>query len=209
MKVSRIALCAGIFFIAAASLSSARSMLERKMFYLTTANKVSEAKFWAVYLGNHECTLTRKFPGEAPQPVTGSVNLSLMSSGYIEGNGYSTRGHLDCMPTMKIKSDKGEREIGLDSIDCIYDYGMKVRTLDGETGEFIINVEGVAKNANRFILREYKLVDSYGEKVLKPGSDETALAAISFSKTGIQWAQKAGSEEAAKPTPAPTPKEKE
>jgi hypothetical protein len=209
MKVSRIVIFAGLFFAAAVSLSFGRSILEKKMFYFSAANKSGEAKFWTVYLGNHDCTLTRKFPGEDPQPVSGSVNLSLLSSGYIEGNGYSARGHLDCLPTIKIKSDKGERTIGLDSIDCIYNYGAKVRTLDGETGDFIIDVEGVSKTANRFILTEYKLVDSYGEKVLKPGSGEMPLAAISFSKQGIQWAQKAGSEEAAKSaapaTPAPAP----
>ena len=191
MKASRIVILAGLFFAAAASLSFGRSMLERKMFYLSAANKTGVATFWAVYLGNHDCSLIRKFPGEDPQPVAGSVNLSLMSSGYIEGNGYSARGHLDCLPTMKIKNDKGEHSVPLDSIDCIYDYGQKLRTIDGETGDFIIDVEGTAKTANRFILREYKLVDSYGEKVLKPGSDETTLSAIAFSKTGIQWAQKA------------------
>jgi hypothetical protein len=206
MKVSRIVVAAALFCTAAATLSYGRSILEKKVFYLTAAQKSGETKFWTIYLGNHDCTLTRKFPGEDPQPVSGSVNLSLISSGYIEGNGYSARGRLDCLPTMKIKSDKGERTIVLDSIDCIYDYGQKVRTIDGETGDFIIDVEGAAKTANRFVLTEYKMVDSYGEKVLKPGAADTPLSAISFSKQGIQWVQKGAVETPAKPsTPAPAP----
>ncbi len=192
MKTSRIVILLGLIFIVAASISFARSILPRRMYFLTSiTNKVGEATHWFVFLGQHECTLNRKFPGEEIQPVTGNVNFSLLSSGYIEGSGYSAKGKLDCMPAMKIKNDNGERVIDLDSIDCIFDYGQKVRTVKGEVGDFIIDVEGQQKIANRFVLTEYKMVTSSdGERELKKTGDDIRLTAIAFSREGIARAQK-------------------
>ena len=68
MKLSRMLLCIGLFLIAASSVTLGRSILERKVFYLTAApEKSGQAKYWVVFLGNHEITLTRKYPGEEPQ----------------------------------------------------------------------------------------------------------------------------------------------
>lgn len=186
MKSSRIVVLIGLFFIAIATLSFGRSILERKSFYINAVNgKSGEAKFWVVYLGNHDVTLTRKYPGEEPQKVKGSMNLSLLSSGYIEGNGFSAKGKLECLPTMKIKNEKGVTQISIDSIDCIYEYGQKVRTTAGDVGEFVIDCEGLQITANRFLMREYKMTDYYGEQILKEGSEEIRLSAIAFSKESL------------------------
>jgi hypothetical protein len=192
VKTSRIVILTCLIFIAAASVCSARSLMPRRMQYLTAiTNKVSEATHWFVFLGQHECTLNRKFFGEDMQPVTGNVNLSLLSSGYIEGNGYSAKGKIDCMPTMKLKNDAGERTIELDSIDCIFDYGHKVRMNSGDIGDFIIDVEGQPKSANRFVLTEYKMaVSADGERELKKTGDDIRISAIAFSKDGIARAKK-------------------
>ena len=192
MNVSRMVMFAGLFFIAAASAGFSRSLLGRKIYYATyPANKISEAKYWFVYLGQHECTLNRKYPGEEMVQVTGNMNLSLLSSGYIEGTGYSSRGKIDCAPTMKIKTDSGEYTIDLDSIDCIFDYGQKVRTVKGLVGELVIDIEGQPKTAKRFLLTEYKMTTSVdGERELKKTGDDIPLSAIAFSKEGIARAIK-------------------
>ncbi|MBN2037784.1 MAG: hypothetical protein JW768_13670 [Chitinispirillaceae bacterium] len=186
MKVSRIVMLVSLFFFAVTTISLGRSILERKMFYINAqSGKSGQAKFWVIYLGNHEVTLNRKYPGEEIQPVTGSMNFQLLSSGYIEGNGYSVKGKLSCHPTMRLKNEQGTKKIAIDSIDCIYEHGRKVRLSSGEIGDFIIDVEGLPVVANRFIMREYKLTNYYGEEILKEGSEETRISAISFSKEGL------------------------
>jgi hypothetical protein len=207
MKLSRMAMLAFVVVIAFASTGFSRSLLGRRMYYATSpANKTGEAKYWFVYLGQHECTLNRKYPGEEMQQVTGNMNLSLLSSGYIEGSGYSARGKIDCTPVMKIKTDSGEYTIDLDSIDCIFDYGQKVRTAKGQTGDFVIDIEGQPKMANRFLLTEYKMTTSVdGERELKKIGDDIALSAIAFSKEGIARAIKAMSAKPKADTASPPP----
>jgi hypothetical protein len=204
MKFKRMVMLACCVLIAAASAGFSRSLLGRRMYYMTYAssNKIVEAKYWFVYFGQHECTLNRKYPGEEMQQVTGNMNLSLLSSGYIEGTGYSARGKIDCAPTMKIKTDSGEYAIDLDSIDCIFDFGQKVRTVKGKTGDFIIDIEGQPKTANRFMLTEYKMTTGVdGERELKKTGDDIRLSAIAMSREGVTRAMKAMS---AKPKTADT-----
>lgn len=179
------------FLLLAVSASYARNILEKKMFYLSNTGKTGMAKFWVIYLGNFDCKLNRKFPGEPEQKIDASMNLQYLSSGYIEGNGYSAKGKVDCLPTMWISNEKGERMISSDSIDFIYDYGRKVQMIDGENGTFIINVEGDKRESKKFLMREYKMQMYFGEEILKEGSEETPLAAFAYSKEGLARAQKA------------------
>ena len=178
------------FLLLAVSASYARNILEKKMFYLSNTGKTGMAKFWVIYLGNFDCKLNRKFPGEPEQKIDASMNLQYLSSGYIEGNGYSAKGKVDCLPTMWISNEKGERMISSDSIDFIYDYGRKVQMIDGENGTFIINVEGDKRESKKFLMREYKMQMYFGEEILKEGSEETPLAAFAYSKEGLARAQK-------------------
>ena len=179
------------FLLLAVSASYARNILEKKMFYLSNTGKTGMAKFWVIYLGNFDCKLNRKFPGEPEQKIDASMNLQYLSSGYIEGNGYSAKGKVDCLPTMWISNEKGERMISSDSIDFIYDYGRKVQMIDGENGTFNINVEGDKRESKKFLMREYKMQMYFGEEILKEGSEETPLAAFAYSKEGLARAQKA------------------
>lgn len=190
MKLSRIVMLASIAALAAAPFCFGRSILEKRMFYLDNNNKIGEAKYWTVFLGLHEVTLTRKYPGEEPQPVSGNMNLSLLSSGYVEGNGYSARGKIDCLPTLKIRSGNGVRGISLDSISCIFNYGEKVLLVTGETGDLIIDAEGQPLTAKRFMLSEFVLKNVDGEKELKPSSADKPISAIAFTKEAIARAQK-------------------
>ena len=169
----------------------ARSILEKKMYYISNAGKSGMARFWTVYLGNHDCTLTRKSPGQAEKKIVASMNLQLLSSGYVEGNGYGETGKVSSLPLMEIKTADKEWKINIDSIECIYDYGAKVMLHSGTVGDFVINVEGDRKMARKFLMREFKLTNYFGEEILKEGSEETLLSAISFSKEGLAKARKA------------------
>jgi hypothetical protein len=191
MRTSRMVILTGLILAAVTSICWGRSIIEKKMYYLNAVtNKAGEAKYWFVYLGQHDCTLNRKYPGEEMQQVNGNMNLSLLSSGYIEGSGYSAKGKIDCVPAMILKNDKGERAIIIDSIDCIFEFGQKVRMRDGEIGDFIIDIEGQKKIASRFILTEYRMVSSDGERELKKIADDVPIAAIAFSKESIVRAMK-------------------
>jgi hypothetical protein len=208
MKISKMVMIACLVVVTAASIGSSRSLLGRKMYFLNSVtNKIGEAKHWFVYLGQYECTLNRKYPGEEMQQVSGNMNLSLLSSGYIEGSGYSARGKIDCSPTMKIKNDKGEYAIELDSIDCVFDFGQKVRTVSGGVGDFIIDMEGQQKTASRFLLTEYTMITSSdGERELKKKGDDIPVAAIAFSQEGIARAIKYMQSKPKTDTTAPPPK---
>lgn len=174
-----------------ASTPFARSILEKKVYYINNAGKTGEARFWSIYLGNHDCKLTRKSPGQPDKEIVASMNLQFLSSGYIEGNGYGVTGKVQSLPTMEFRDAGGDRKINIDSIDFIYDYGSKVQLKSGARGDFVINVEGDKKIANRFLMREFKLTMYFGEEILKEGAEETALKAIAFSKNGIAGARSA------------------
>jgi hypothetical protein len=164
------------------------------MHYLSNTGKPGQARFWVIYLGNHDCTLSRKKPGQQPKQIVASVNLQLLSSGYVEGNGYGVSGKVQSLPTMEIKTAEGEKKIDIEDIEFIYDYGRKVGLVSGEKGDFIINVEGDRKIATKFLMREFKLTKYYGEEILKEGSEETALSAIAFTKAALAKAKKAQAE---------------
>lgn len=187
----RTVLLAGLLLVLFAVQPFARSILEKKMYYITNTGKTGMARFWTVFLGNHDCKIQRKAPGQAEKEIVASMNLQLLSSGYIEGNGYGESGKVQSLPLMEIRTPEGERKINIDSILCIYDYGTKVILNSGTTGDFIINVEGDRKMARKFLMREFKLTNYFGEEILKEGSEETLLSAIAFSKEGLAKAQKA------------------
>jgi len=175
----------------AVSAGFARNILEKKAFYINNVNKTGQAKFWVVYLGGFDVKLTRNIPGEGDVPVQATVNLQLISSGYVEGNGYGTKGKVDCLPTLLLVNGQDERRIVLDSIDYIYDFGRKVRLQTGETGDLILDIEGNKVTAKKFLMREYKLTTYYGEEILKEGSQEIPILGLALTQEGITRAQKA------------------
>ena len=187
----RTVLLAGLLLALFTVQPFARSILEKKMYYITNTGKTGMARFWTVFLGNHDCKIQRKAPGQAEKEIVASMNLQLLSSGYIEGNGYGESGKVQSLPLMEIRTSEGDLKINIDSILCIYDYGTKVILNSGATGEFIINVEGDRKIARKFLMREFKLTNYFGEEILKEGSEETLLSAIAFSKEGLAKAQQA------------------
>lgn len=183
--------CSLSLMLLAVSSGYARNILEKKIQYINSDGKVGQARFWVIFLGNFDVKLTKKFPGEAEQQIDASVNYQLISSGYIEGNGYCAKGKIDSKPAIVISNANGERKVDLDSVDYIYDFGAKVALLNGETGDFFMDVDGTKLAAKKFLMREYTLTNYYGEEILKEGSTEIPLSAFSLTKEGIARAQKA------------------
>lgn len=183
--------CSISLLLLAATSGFARNILEKKIQYISADGKVGQARFWVVFLGNYDVKLTKKFPGEGEQQIDASVNFQIISSGYIEGNGYSAKGKIDHKPPMVMSNVNGDKKIDLDSIDYVYDYGAKVTLLNGETGDFFIDIDGTKLAAKKFLMREYKLTNYYGEEILKEGSTEIPLSAFALTKEGIVRAQKA------------------
>jgi hypothetical protein len=189
--VSRKVIIALSLIVVAVSAGFARNILEKKTFYLNNTNKTGQARFWVIFLGTHDVKITRAIPGEGDVTVQAKVNLQLLSSGYVEGNGYGEKGKIECLPTMLLSNGQDERRIVLDSIDYLYDFGRKVRMLTGDTGSLVIDVEGNKVVAKKFLMREYKLTQYYGEEILKEGSQEIPLMGISLTQDGVVRAQKA------------------
>jgi hypothetical protein len=188
LRVLSATILLSVIFI---SLCLGMSMIAKSMFYLNGAtNKTGEASYWKIYLGQPECSLDRKYPGEPMKKITVGINLNFLSTGYISGGGFSDKGKIDCSPVMKIKVDTVLRELSIDSINCIYDFGRKVRTTAGVIGDFIIDIEGNRITADQFTLTEYKTPSDTTDKELSRNGDDIPLSACAFTKEGIAWAIK-------------------
>lgn len=173
------------------SICLGQSISPKSMFYLNSVtNKTGEALYWRIYLGQPECSLDRKYPGEPMQKITSGIDLNLLSNGYISCAGYSEKGKIDCSPVMKIKVDTTLRELSIDSIDCIYDSGRKVRTTTGAVGDFIIDIEGNRVTPDQFTLTEYKMSGDTTQRELKRNGNDIPLSALSFTKEALAWATK-------------------
>jgi hypothetical protein len=184
-----------LLFIALGGVSSyGRSILEKRIYYVDNNGKAGEARFWSIFLGNHDCKIVRRQPGEAEKEIVASMNLQFLSSGYIEGNGFGETGKVQSLPTMEIAIGGNHERISIDSIDFIYDYGTRVQLIDGKKGDFIINVESDRKVARQFLMRQFSLTNYFGEEILKEGSQEIYLSVIAFSKEGLARARKAQQE---------------
>ena len=190
-RSSRLIAVFALLVLGLTSVISSRSIIEKRLWYLTVDNNVGQARFWTIYLGAHDLKLTRRFPGDGEIEIDAAMNFQFVSSGYIEGNGASLRGRVSALPQMLLVNDGGELLLDADSIDYIYDFGEKVVLLNGQKGDLIINAEGNKVAPNRFQLREFQLVMVMDEEVLSNTADETNIQAVSFSKEGIERARKA------------------
>jgi hypothetical protein len=168
-----------------------KGLLEKPLYY-SSKGTLATAKYWVIYFGDYSGKIMRKFPGEELAPIDATVNFNFNSSGYIEGRGYSAKGKIECEAKFAIKTADREEIISLDTIDAIYDFGKKVLLKDGTDAELLMDLEGTKIPIKKLMLREYKFVDLYGEKILKEDTTkaEVYLSAFAFSKTALDHAQK-------------------
>jgi hypothetical protein len=147
-----LVLCATAF--AQYELLSQRSLLEKKIYYIADG-KIGVADYWSLPLGKFDCTLRRYFPGEDTVPIQASVNFALLSSGYIEGSGYGTRGKTGAEGQFIIQSGDTARVLDITDIDYVYLSGGMVKPLTGEAAPLILRAE---QDANRFTVRRMQIL---------------------------------------------------
>jgi hypothetical protein len=205
MNVSRLFLVVAVAALALAVPSSAKSLLEKSIYFVNPqTGKTDSAKYWKIFIGKYpSVTLVRKFPGEDSLPVNSDINLTMMSSGYIEGYGYTRKGRVDCMAMLVIDTGNGAIKLPIDSVEFMFAGGAKVKPRGMKVCDAAVDVEGnKTPGIKQMLLTKYKLVVDADERDLKPLGD-VDIDVFSFSKGGLVAAQKAQKEAAAAPAPAP------
>ncbi len=178
--------------------AGAKSLLEKPIYFVNPENgKIDSSKYWKLYIGTYQTvTLVRKFPGEDSLPVNVDLNLTVLSSGYIEGYGYTRKGRVDCMANFVVDTGSASVKLPVDSIDYIYAAGEMVKPRNGKQCALALDVEGnKLPGIKKMLLTKYKLVVDYEERNLKPLGDVT-ITAFAFSKAALAAAQKADKETA-------------
>jgi hypothetical protein len=183
---------------------SAKTLLQKTLYFDNPqTGKIDSAKYWKIYTGNYSATLERKFPGEDSMPVNTELNITLLSSGYLEGYGYTRKGRVDCMAWFMLDNKGAVLKLSLDSIDFIIENGALVKPRSGQLAGLFVDVEGnKVLLTKRMTLTRYKLLTDYEERNLKPDG-EFVINYFAFSKPALAAAQKAAKErEAAAATPS-------
>lgn len=190
-KVFKIIAAAALLLTVVSSVvvaQSARTFLERRMWYVDADGRIADILHWRIVLGNHEVTLRRRIVGHGEIPVESNMMFQMISSGYIEGVGHSQHGRVGAQPAMMLREAGGQGErVLLDSIAYIYDYGTKVVMRNGRRGDFYMHLEGRDLDIPRFGLTTLAVV---GEE-LRVTSQEMPIVAIAFSQ---EFAQQAAAE---------------
>ncbi len=188
--LSRVLLLAGVMVQtlgAQYAIESTQVLLEKQMFYIS-GGKVGQCKYWSLYLGPHECDLRRKFPGEDTAVIHATVNFALMSSGYITGTGMAENGKkVHSLTGFSFVTQDTSCKLSIDSIACAWDNCNQVRTSAGSDGYLRVDAEGKLCKPSDLLLTKFKMVNYYGEQVLRKDADVT-ITAFAFTKEGIQRA---------------------
>lgn len=201
MKFSRLLLLVAAAVLVSAASAPAKSLLEKSIYWISPANgKIDSTKYWKMFIGKYEAvTLVRKFPGEDSLPVNADINLMVLSSGYIEGSGYTAKGRVDCTATFVIDTGAGAVKLPVDSIEYVFAGGAKVKPRGGKVYDCALDIEGnKAPGIKTMLLTKYKLVVDADERNLKPLGDVN-ITFFAFSKSALAAAQKADKESAAAP----------
>jgi hypothetical protein len=198
MKVSRMLLILAAAVLVSAGAAGAKSLLEKSIYWINPDNgKIDSSKYWKLYLGSYPAiTLVRKFHGEDSLPVSSDINITVLSSGYIEGYGYTRKGRVDCLASFVMDAGAGGVKIPVDSIEYVTAEGAKVKPRGGMLCDLSLDIEGAkVPRIKRMLLTKYKLVVDEDERNHKPLGDVN-ITLFAFSKTALALAQKIGAEQA-------------
>jgi len=167
---------------------SQRSLLEKTIWYVANG-KIGSAKYWSLPLGKFDCTLRRYFPGEDTVAIDAAINFALLSSGYIEGSGYGSRGKVGAGAQFVIQDGDTLKELVLEDIDYVYMNGSKVKLKNRAACPLILKCEGNQFSVRRMQIMIWRYDNKFKE--LKHLKDVDGVTAFSFTKNGIYRAMKA------------------
>lgn len=163
-----------------------RAMMKKTIYYTDGNGKVGSADYWQLQLGTFDVQVGRKYPGEGIVKIDGSVNVSFMSGGYLEGNGFGTRGKLTTEANFAVKRDGKYETISPDSIDFVF-YGASKVKLKGanDTEDLFVFIEDAYNTyeAKKFVLAVYVMNKQFGELDFSHDVNPTA---ISFTQEGAK-----------------------
>lgn len=165
-----------------------RALLEKDIFFLSNG-KVEHGKYWSLPLGTFECTLVRSFPGEGNVEIDANVNFSLLSSMYIEGSGYGSRGKISAEGHFAVQEGDSLKTLELNEIDYVYQNGRMVKLKDGTVKNLYIKCEN-----NKLVIKRMQImlwVYDNKFKELKHSKDVSMVQGFSFTKNGAYSALKA------------------
>jgi hypothetical protein len=195
----RLCIVIAAAIICAGGQASAKSLLEKSIYFINPeSGKTDSCKYWKLYIGTFQSvTLVRKFPGEDSLPVNSDLNLTVLSSGYIEGYGYTRKGRVDCMASFVIDTGAGAIKLPVDSLEFVVAEGAKVKPRGMKLCDLALDVEGnKLPGIRKMLLTKYKLVIDADERNLKPQGDLN-ITLFAFSKAALAAALKADKEAAA------------
>ena len=189
--MKKVIFIAVAIFLAAGSVS-AKSLLEKPIFFFNPdINKIDSAKYWKVFVGSYSGTLERKFPGLDSMKVTCDLNLTLLSSGYVEGYGYTNKGRVDCEAAIMAEGGNESRKVALDSVEYVFNNGQSMKIKNGPVVNLALDVEGTKITIHKkMTLTKYRLQIVDEDRNLKPAGD-VVVTWFAFSKSAAAAAQKA------------------
>ncbi len=169
---------------------SVRHLLKRTIYFAHGKGTVESANYWSLPLGNFDFTVNRDYPGEGVVTVSGSANLSFLSSGYIEGAGYGDRGKITVKADFCVEKDGKLEPVTLEDIDFIFYGGTKVKLKDGEIQDLFLMIEEPTNrvSAKGTSIMVYRFDKKWGE--LKHSKDIDRIVGFSFTKEGAKRAYK-------------------
>ena len=199
ITIGLIAVSAAISTVSAQNQYQSRSLLQKKIWFAVDG-KADTASYWSFHLGNFPCHVLKPFPGEGDVGIDADMNFSLLSSMYIDVQGYGSRGKIAERGSFAIGDSAFLSVIDLDSIDYIYAGGTRVKMKDGIDAALLIKVQENRLNPWFDVLGIWKYNKEFME--LKKANDIQNISVLSFSKDGIARAIAAQKEYNAKQPPA-------
>lgn len=172
---------------------ASRAMYEKAVYMVLPTGKIEKASYWSLPMGKAEdITVKREFPGEGTIGVECTVNLALISSGYIDGSGYGDRGKISVKAYFMVeKAGKLER-IDLEDIDYVFYGGTRVKLKNSDVQQELYIV--IEDETNKVQARGMKAL-VYGKvkphNSLKHLKDVDAILGFAFTKEAAQRAYKA------------------
>jgi len=153
--------------------------------------KMDSCSYWTIYLGNYPLMLKDNEFDTSAAPYQAEVNLTLFSSGYIDGSGYGKNGKISCVGNFAIDTGGIPTKLDFDSVDYINKNGSAVRYQHLPAANVFVDIDG-----NRLALKKKmsltKYMSSGNEEIRNlKSSGEVPVTLFAFSKAAYIKALKA------------------